>query len=290
MSPKLTIGMANWEDVEGAFWTLTSIRQYHVKAERTDVELLVIDDMPEKQQDLENVCNNSGARYVHHSKNKGPAHAKDSVWEHAKGEYVLLVDSHVLLAPCSVQYIIDAIDSDLIGKDLWTGPLLNERGHMIASELLPEWRGQFFGVWHTDPELPKIKIKEIEGHGSAYTLMKREHYPYFSKHFKGFSAEELYIHQKVRNNGGKCYVHLDLGWVHRFYRSKPITYSLTLNDKFHNYLVASYEMGWSIKQCCEYFAKNLPAEQHKSVMDGVKAILSDIDFEDDSGKRHKEHD
>jgi len=96
MSPKLTIGMANWDDPEGAFWTLTSIRQYHVKAERTDVELLVIDDMPEKQQDLENVCNNSGARYVHHSKNKGPAHAKDSVWEHAKGDYVLLVDVNTI--------------------------------------------------------------------------------------------------------------------------------------------------------------------------------------------------
>jgi len=167
---------------------------------------------------------------------------------------------------------------------------LNERGHMIASELLPEWRGDFFGVWHTDPELPKIKIKEIEGHGSAYTLMKREYYPYFSKHFKGFAGEELYIHQKVRNNGGKCYVHLDLGWIHRFYRSKPITYALTLNDKFHNYLVASYEMGWSVKQVCDYFKRKLAADQYEVVLNGVKAIFPSIDFEDDSGKRHKTHD
>ncbi len=282
--------MANWDDPEGAFWTLTAIRQYHVKEDNKEVELLVVDDMPEKQQDLENVCSNSGARYVHHSKNKGPAHAKDSVWEHAQGDYVLLVDSHVLLAPCSVNYILDAIDSDLIGKDLWTGPLLNERGHMIASELLPEWRGQFFGVWHTDQDLLKTKIKEIEGHGSAYTLMKREHYPYFSPHFKGFSGEELYLHQKVRNNGGKCYTHVDLGWIHRFMRSKPITYSLTLNDKLRNYLVASYEIGWSIKQCCDYFRPKLVKEQFDNVLSDVKAIFPSIDFEDDSGKRHKVHD
>jgi glycosyltransferase involved in cell wall biosynthesis len=290
MAPKLTIGMANWDDPEGAWWTLCDIRLHHVKRERTDVELLVVDDMPDKQQDLENACNNAGARYVHHSKNKGPAHAKDSVWEHAKGDYVLLLDSHVLLAPCSVQYIIDAIDSDLIGKDLWTGPLLNESGGTIATELLPEWRGDFFGIWFTDPELPKIKIKEIEGHGSAYTLMKREHYPYFSKHFSGFSGEELYLHQKVRNNGGKCYTHQELGWIHRFMRSKPITYSLTLNDKLRNYLVASYEIGWSIKQCCDYFKPKLAKDQFDNVLSDVKDVFPNINFEDDSGKRHKVHD
>jgi len=290
MSPKLTIGMANWDDPEGAWWTLCAIRQYHVPAGSTDVELLVIDDMPDKQSELENACRLANTRYEHFSKNKGPAHAKDSVWELAKGDYVLLLDSHVLLAACSVQYILDAIDSDLIGKDLWTGPLLNESGATIATELLPEWRGDFFGIWFTDPELPKIKIKEIEGHGSAYTLMKREHYPYFSKNFRGFSGEELYLHQKVRNNGGKCYSHQELGWTHRFLRSRPITYTLTLNDKLRNYLVASYEMSWSIKQVCDYFKRKLLADHYKNVLDDVKELIPDIDFDSDSGKRHKEHD
>lgn len=287
---KLTIGMSNWDDVEGAFWTLSAIRQYHVPVSNTDVELLVIDDMPTKQEDLERMCTLASARYVHHSKNKGPAHAKDSVWEFASGEYVLLLDSHVLLSQCSVQYILDAIDNDLIGQDLWTGPLLNESGHVIATELLPEWRGAFFGVWHTNQDIHKTPIMEIEGHGSAYTLMKKEHYPFFSPYFFGFSAEELYLHEKVRRRGGKCFIHKALGWVHRFHRTKGVTYRLLIEDKLRNYLVASYEMGWNIKQCCDYFKSRVPETLYAKTLEEVKVLLPDIDFNDDSGKRHKQHD
>jgi len=287
---KLTIGMSNWDDVEGAFWTLSAIRQYHVPAENKEVELLVIDDMPTKQEDLERLCTLSAARYIHYSKNKGPAHAKDSVWELAEGEYVLLIDSHVLLSPCSVNYILDAIDNDLIGKDLWTGPLKNEAGHIVATDLLPEWRGAFFGVWNNNKEIHNKPIIEIEGHGSAYTLMKKEHYPFFHKDFLGFAGEELFLHQKVRNNGGKCYVHKALGWVHRFHRSKAITYRLLIEDKLRNYLIASYEMGWSIKQCCDYFRPRVPENLYDKTLQEIKAIFPNINFEDNSGKRHKQHD
>jgi len=65
---------------------------------------------------------------------------------------------------------------------------------------------------------------------------------------------------------------------------------LTLNDKLRNYLVASYEIGWSIKQCCDYFRPKLVKEQFDNVLSDVKAIFPSIDFEDDSGKRHKVHD
>lgn len=287
---KLTIGMSNWDDVEGAFWTLSAIRQYHVPTTNKEVELLVIDDMPTKQEDLERMCTLASARYVHHSKNKGPAHAKDSVWEHAEGEYVLLVDSHVLLSACSVNYILDAIDNNLIGKDLWTGPLLNESGHTIATELLPEWRGAFFGVWHNNPQIADKPIFEVEGHGSAYTLMKKEYYPFFSPHFLGFAGEELYLHEKVRRNGGRCYLHKALGWVHRFHRTKPATYRLLIEDKLRNYLIASYEVGWNIKQCCDYFKHRVPEALYEKTLDEVKTIFRDIDFNDASGKKHKQHD
>jgi glycosyltransferase involved in cell wall biosynthesis len=286
---KLTIGMANWSDLQGAWWTLTAIRQYHVKRERSDVELLVVDDMPTKQEALEHICNNAGARYVHHSKNKGPAHAKDSVWEHARGSHVLLLDSHVLLAECSVDYIIDAIDSDLIGKDLWTGPLLSESGHCIATEMLPEWRGTMFGVWHIDHKLKEEKIKEIHGHGSAYTLMKKQHYPGFNKNFRGFGGEELSLHATVNRRGGKCYSHQALGWVHRFFRSEPVTYRLTLNDKYWNFLVGFYDLGWSTLQVREYFRRHLHVDQCEVIEKEVQQLFPDI-FTRPDGKRFVAHD
>ena len=72
-------------------------------------------------------------------------------------------------------------------------------------------------------------------HGTAMFLMKKEHFPMFSQNFNGFAGEEGYIHEKVRNNGGKVFCHNSLGWIHRFLRSKPITYKCTLEDKIYNF-------------------------------------------------------
>ncbi len=289
MSPRLTIGMANWDDPEGAFWTLTALRQYHVRAVCPAVELLVIDDMPEKQELLEQVCHSAGATYIHYSKNRGPAHAKNSVWERAAGDFVLLLDSHVLLAPGSVDYILQAIAEDRIGKDLWTGPLLDEKGNTIATELLPEWRGSAFGIWHVDPELPEKKVKEIVGHGSAYTLMKKSEYPGFSKHFRYFGGEEIILHETVRMRGGKCFTHQALGWVHRFIRSKPASYRLLLNDKYWNALVGFYEMGWSTLQVKDYFRRKLALDQCEVIEQEIQTLFADI-FTRPDGRRFKEHD
>jgi len=280
---RLTIGMPNWDDEEGAWWTLSMIRAYHVPGNNTEIELLVVDDMPTKQPSLQMICEKASARYVHHPKNKGPAHAKDSVWQHAKGEYVLLLDSHVILAPGSIDYIIESINADLIGKDLWTGPLLDETGAIIATQLHPAWRGEFLGIWECNPEIVDKEFIEIFAHGSAYTLMKREHYPFFSPHFRGFAGEEVYLHCKVRDNGGRCLAHKKLAWMHRFFRPKPITYTLTINDKFRNYLVAAYEMGWNLPHICSYFQRKLPFDQYSQVLRDVKAVLADIEYDDNSG-------
>lgn len=250
--PKLTIGFACYDDIEGAFFTLTSLRLHHL-INKTDWEIVVIDDFPSKTKDLENCANLSGAKYFHVSKNKGPAHAKNSVFERAKGDYVLLMDSHVLLAPGSIDYIYGAIDKDLIGKDMWCGPLLNESTQIIATHLDPKWRGDFFGVWATDPEITAGKVKEIQMHGCAHFLMKRSEWPKFSSDFEGFAGEEGTIHEKVRLNGGKVLCHPKLGWIHRFLRSKPITYRCDLIDKIYNYLVGFYECGWSTQGVVNFF-------------------------------------
>ena len=272
---KLTIGMANWDDPEGAWWTLSSIRMNHVYGQDQSIELLVVDDMPEPQAKLQHVCALANARYVHSGRGQGPARAKDAVWEHAKGDYVLLVDSHVLLATNTIQYLMHGIDMNAVGKDLWCGPLINESGGMVATELLPELRGHFFGVWHvnTSPD----PVREIIAHGSAYSFMKRSEYPGFSKHFRGFAGEEVYLHDKVRRNGGKVLFHRALGWCHRFDRfGRQITYALTLNDKMRNYLIAGYECDWNVPQLREYFGKGLPLEQRLNVENDVLAIYPDI--------------
>ena len=272
---KLTIGLANWDDPEGAWWTLSSLRLNHVPVTSQDVELLVVDDMPQPQVALQKTCSLANARYVHSGLGQGPARAKDKVWEHAQGDYVLLLDSHVLLQPNVVGYLLNAIVANTVGKNMWVGPLLNESGGMTATELLPELRGHFFGVWHTN--LDPAPVREIHAHGSAFCFMQRKHYPFFSPYFKGFAGEEIYLHDKVRRNGGRVLCHRALGWVHRFDRfGRNITYTLSLNDKMRNYMIAAYEMNWNIQQMREYFGKGLPEDQRLEVETALVQIYPDI--------------
>ena len=271
--PKLTIGMACFDDPQGVWWTLSAIRQYHVDIAREDVDLLVINDHPSFSQDLMNMCALTKTRLVHKPKNRGPAHAKNSIWENAIGSHVLMLDCHVLLGKNSVDYILDAIDKDEIKQDMWCGPLRGEGGSVIATELDPELRGDFFGVWSVKDA---DKVHEIGAHGSAYALMKKEHWPTFSNNFRGFAGEEIYIHDKVRKNGGKVVYHPSLGWVHRFPRFGPVPYTLTLNDKMHNYCIAAYESGWNVLQMREYFGRRLPQDQKDVIEKGLTDIYPDI--------------
>ncbi|NBW09705.1 MAG: glycosyltransferase family 2 protein [Caulobacteraceae bacterium] len=282
-NPKLTIGMATYDDAQGVWWTLASLRAHHVDPHDDDVELLVIDDMPGGCEETRRVCALSSARYVRHSKNLGPAHAKNTIWEHARGEYVLMLDCHVLLVPDHIEYLLAGIEQDRVGSDMWVGPLRNESGAIIATELAPRIRGDFFGTWHVQASTELVR--PVHAHGSAYAFMRRSRWPGFSNHFRGFAGEEIYIHDKVRQQGGSVIYHTALGWVHRFARFGAVPYKLTLNDKCRNYLIAAYECGWNVEQFATYFAKRLPPDQMTSIVYDVEGIYPGIMTAHPSGPR-----
>jgi len=270
----LTVGMATFDDPQGVWWTLSSLRMHH---DLTGVELLVVDDHPiAGRGEIKNVCANAQARYVHAPKNRGPAHAKNSVWEHATGTHVLLVDCHVLLAPNAIARLVAAARSGEVGHDMWVGPLRSEANARIATELAPELRGDFYGTWFVNNQHTGDTPREVLAHGSALMFMQKDKWPAFSQHFKGFAGEEIYIHDKVRKQGGRVMYQPWLGWCHRFPRFGAVPYNLTLNDKFHNYLIAGYEMGWNVPQLREYFGRKLPLEQRTIAEQGLTEIYPDI--------------
>ena len=270
MSKKLTIGFACFDDVEGAFFTLGALRLYHHK-NLDNIELLVVDDFPGKTEGLQGLCELSGAKYIHETVNKGPARAKNNVFKHATGEYVLLLDSHVLLCENAVDNIFDGIFYNLIKKNMWVGPLINEMGNVVATHLEPKWRGAFYGTWNVDDEIVKGKMKEVPMHGAAFMLMKREHWPEFSPHFEGFAGEEGYIHEKVRMNGGKIICNPRLKWMHRFERGKPISFKLDNADRVYNYLIGFHEIKYDVNEVVAFFRKDAMPEE--TIQDAIKRAL-----------------
>lgn len=276
MGKKLTIGFACYDDVEGAFFTIGALRFYHAKYEN-DIEILVIDDYPKKTEGLQGLCELAGATYIHEPVNKGPAKAKNNVFKHATGEYVLLIDSHVLLGPDAVDAIFDGIFYDLIKKNMWCGPLVNERGHIVATHLDPKWRGAFYGTWTSDDEIVNGKMKEIPMHGAALILMKKEHWPEFSEHFEGFAGEEGYIHEKVRMNGGKIICNPRIKWMHRFVRGKPISFKLDNTDRVYNYLIAFHEVKYDVNEVISFFRKDsMPEETIQEAMKRALAVYPNM--------------
>jgi glycosyltransferase involved in cell wall biosynthesis len=287
MKPKLTIGCACYDDVEGIFWTFSILRQFHVPITNKEVELICIDDMPQPQKDLNNLCNLFQAKYKHVPKNKGPAHAKNSVFEHASGEYTLLLDSHVLCAPGSIDYLLQGINNNLIGKDIWSGPLISENGGTIATELDPKWRGEFWGCWNTDRDMETKMVKEVIGMGSAFFCINTRQFldiGGFPKEFRGFAGEEIILSELNRQAGGKHYCHSALKWQHRFLRTKPVSYVLTVNDKFKNYLVGFYKCGFDTVAVKNYFAKRLPPDQLAHNIREIEALFPDLLTKNVGGK------
>ena len=289
--------MACWDDVEGTFWTLSILRQFHVPYYshlRDQVELLVVDDMPTEQRELRHLCNLANAKFVHKPKAMGPAHAKSSVFEEASGDYTLLLDSHVLCLPGSVEYLLNGINSGAIGNDIWSGPLVSENGGIIATELLPRWRGEFWGIWDTDHSIVEKKAKQIEGMGSAFFCMKTKNFidnECFPKEFRGFGGEELIMSEINRQKtGGQHWCHDALRWQHRFYKPKPVSYTLTVNDKFKNYVIGFYRCGYDTESVRKYFAKKLAAAQLKHNSAELETIFPDVWTRNAGGRTFEELD
>lgn len=245
---KLTIGMPSYSNFTEVFYTVQALRMYH---DLTGCEILVVDNYGDSE--LEKLIKNQGqgiVRYEKYLDSIGPAGAKNAVFELAKGEMVLCIDSHILLAVGSFKNIP-------VTDDLIHGPLLYNDMKNYVCEFKPVWRGHMWGVWGdycTYDKLPKDPF-EIWGMGMGCFLAKKSSWLGFNPKFKGFGGEEGYIHEKYRKAGRKVLCLPSLVWLHQF--DKKITYPLQLMDRIINYIIGFREMNLDLKPIQENFGEDL---------------------------------
>src|SRR5262249_38090255 len=108
--PRLTVGMACYDDFNGVYFTIQSLRMYHPEV-IDDLEFLVVDNHPDGAdgQTVRDLVTNwlPNARYVPAPKAVGTSAPRDLLFRLAEGEAVLCLDCHVLLAPGSVRRLLD---------------------------------------------------------------------------------------------------------------------------------------------------------------------------------------
>lgn len=254
----LTIGLPTYDDFDGVYFTLQALKAYH---DLDDVELLVVDTKPEACKDTKNVCNSIGASYFHRPDCQGTAPAKNAVFELAKGKFVMCIDCHVLLVKDSVKKLKEYLRKNQETKNIIHGPLLYDDQKNISTHFDQQWRGQMYGTWGNDPRVNFTEEFEIPMQGGGLFVCKKDVWPKFHSGFRGFGAEEGYIQEKIRQNGGKAVCLSWLKWIHRFGRPKGVPYPLSLKDRVVNYLIGFSELGMNYGEVVEFF-KNQLSQQH----------------------------
>jgi glycosyltransferase involved in cell wall biosynthesis len=259
----LTIGMATYNDFDGVYFTIQALRLYQDLA---DTELLVVDNYgcDTTRPFVEGWAK---GRYLLAKDVQGTAAPRDLVFREARGEAVLCCDSHVLFFPGVIAKLMAYYRKHPQSIDLLQGPLVYDDLQAFSTHFDPVWREQMWGIWATDErgKDPNGKPFDIPMQGLGVFSCRKAAWPGFHPAFRGFGGEEGYIHEKFRQRGGRTLCLPWLRWVHRFQRPKGVPYSLSVEDKFRNYLIGHAELGLDLEPVLEHFAKHLRPESFARV-------------------------
>jgi len=262
---KLTIGILTRDDFDGLYFTIQSIRLHHPEV-LDEVEFLIVDNRPEsahgKAVDGFTKWIKEPVGYVAIADQHGTA-LRNHLFPLARTEYVLCLDSHVLVAPGALRQLIDFFDAGRDEGNLLQGPLLFDNMNDIATHFEPVWRAQMWGIWATDDrgKDPAADPFEIPAQGLGLFACRKAAWLGFHPRFSGFGGEECYIHEKFRRAGKKTLCLPFLRWVHRFERPAGVPYPLSTEDRVRNYLLGHAELGLDPAPVLEHFRTAISAER-----------------------------
>ena len=253
---KLTIGMATYDDFDGVYFTVQSIRLYHPEVTQ-DTEILLLDNNPNGAcaQTLRNLGDCiPGYRYVPYCEIQGTA-IRDMIFREANSDYVLCLDSHVLLETGSIRKLIDYFDTHPNCSDLLQGPMVYDNLTTVSTHFEPVWREGIYGTWGTDErgQDPDQTPFEISMQGLGLFACRRDAWLGFNPLFRGFGGEEGYIHEKFRRAGRKTLCLPFLRWLHRFHRPRGTQYLNVWQDRIRNYLIGFEELGLDTESVKAHF-------------------------------------
>lgn len=271
--PKLTIGMATYDDYDGVYFSVQALRLYHPDV-MAETEIIVIDNHPEGEaapllKKLDTEAPNF--RYIPYTEKGGTAASREHLFAEAAGDFVMCMDCHVLLAPNALNRLMAYIYANPQSSDLLQGPLLYDDHKSISTHWEPRWRAGMFGTWATDERANDIDAEpfEIPLLGLGVFASRRDAWLHFNPLFRGFGGEEGYIHEKYRQAGHKALCLPFLRWMHRFGRIGGPPYVNIWEDRIHNYYIGHRELGWSTAEMEAHFAEHLGKDAFERMRNAI---------------------
>lgn len=238
MKQPLTIALATYSDLDGAIFSIQHARFLpdFLPADR----FVVVNNNPHGPETpvLRDFCNKADVIYVENPINSTSL-SRELAIQSAPTDVVVIIDSHVLIAPGSLYVIRQYLSNPENERNLLHGLSLSDNLAPGGWSWLPFWRAEMLGIWspHPEPDQPT----EIWGAGLGLFVINKNFWPHFHPLHRGFGGEEGYIHEKIRRNGGKVIFHPSIRFWHRYYRV-AVPYPLSKQDKIRNYLLHFFDL------------------------------------------------
>lgn len=278
---KLTIGMATYDDYDGVFFSIQSLRMYHPICRDKSVEFVVLDSNPngEHGKECKKLVENSvRGKYIPYEKRASSFNKYDIV-NYADGEYVLIIDCHVLIEQNGIENLIKYFDQTYPCNDLVQGPLWYDDLKNFSTHFDPIWRGDMYGIWATNAQAYNAgKPFEIPMQGMGLLSFRKNAWKGINPNFKGFGGEEGYIAEKFRQWGGKNICLPQLKWNHRFGRPNGVKYPLVLEDRIWNYFIGWMEITQDpnnkmIQDIKNHFKNRVPEWSINNIFEQAKSLV-----------------
>lgn len=278
---KLTIGMATYDDYDGVFFSIQSLRMYQPICSGQDVEFIVLDNNPDSShgRECKNFIENAvSGKYIPYNKKQSSFNKYDIV-NYSDGEYILIIDCHVLIHNNGIESLLKYYEQDNTHNNLVQGPLLYDDLHNISTHFDPVWRGDMYGIWGTNAQAYNAGLPfEIPMQGMGLLAFKKSTWKGININFKGFGGEEGYIAEKFRQWGGKNICLPQLKWNHRFGRPNGVKYPLILEDRIWNYFIGwlelykdpNHQMILDIKN---HFKNRIPESSMENIFNQAKNLI-----------------
>jgi len=267
---KLTIGLCVYDDFDGAYFTLQSLRLHNAEV-MNDVEFVIINNNPRSHQgsELQSYSRYITEPLIYVEYNSFSSTAlRDKIFSLANTPYVLVMDCHVLLEGGILKKLIDFYDKNDDAGNLIQGPLVYDDLNNVSTHFdLDKWGAHMWGEWATDDRgvdraSPPF---EIPAQGLGLFSCRKDAWLGFNEKFRGFGGEEGYIHEKFRKNGKATLCVPWLRWIHRFQRPHGVPYNPNLEDRFRNYMIGWQEIGKDTNELIDQFKGSISKEYIKKV-------------------------
>jgi len=270
----VTIGIATYDDFDGAWFTINSLYLHHPEVMEV-AEVVLIDNRgngPESPELKRFDTQLPNVRYVP-SRSYSSTAVRDQLFAHARGELVIVLDSHVLLPAGALQSVIEWFGGHPDSRDLVHGPMLAaDNRKNSASHMDPVWNAGMYGVWGYDERADDVggEAFEIPQHGLAAFACRRDAWPGLNTRFVGFGGEEGYVHEKIRLAGGRVLCLPGFRWQHRFPRPRGVSYRLNWEDRVRNYAIGWSEVGLDADLMAEHFVEATGLESAPDIVARVR--------------------